>query len=327
MFRRNDNLETKYLPSYGTSGVRTLLILALIVMIEALCLGGAVDNAYADNYILTTNWGGFYKIKGILLDSTGNVYVTDNGATNYSCRFPGIMKYDTNGNYMNQVGTGGGGAGSLSSPCWSTPIYGMVVDIAGYLYVNSFNSITRFDPNGHNIGNIGSYGTGAGQYSEVDIMLVDSSGSINVYVVDQSGGNPRIQKFDTTGKFVTQVGSYGTGPGQYSHVYGMSVDIVGDLYVYDIGGIIEFNPDGTFLNNVGLAATSQGIVNGKAVFDSMGNEFVVVGDSIYKYVLATLYNSNTFTVTVTGSGNCKVSGTVTGTSDNSINCSNVGGTC
>jgi RHS repeat-associated protein len=61
-------------------------------------------------------------------------------------------------------------------------------------------------------------------------MAADSQG--NVYVADS--GNRRIQKFDSSGTFLTKWGSYGSGDGQFIDPWGVAVDTQG-IYVTDTG--------------------------------------------------------------------------------------------
>ena len=60
-------------------------------------------------------------------------------------------------------------------------------------------------------------------------MAADAAG--NVYVVDTS--NQRIQKFTSTGTYLTQWGSFGSGDGQFNTPVGVATDAAGDIYVTD----------------------------------------------------------------------------------------------
>ena len=62
-------------------------------------------------------------------------------------------------------------------------------------------------------------------------MAVDSSGY--VYVTDSQ--NHRIQKFSSTGTFVTAWGTPGSGNGQFNGPHGVAVDSSGYVYVADTG--------------------------------------------------------------------------------------------
>jgi hypothetical protein len=60
-------------------------------------------------------------------------------------------------------------------------------------------------------------------------VAVDASG--NIYVADR--GNHRIQKFTSTGTFLSKWGTAGSGAGQFSAPFGVAVDASGDIYVAD----------------------------------------------------------------------------------------------
>ena len=71
-------------------------------------------------------------------------------------------------------------------------------------------------------------------------MATDSAG--NVYVADN--GNDRVQKFSSTGAFITEWGGSGSGDGQFSTPCGIAVDSVGSVYVteYASNRVQKFKP-------------------------------------------------------------------------------------
>jgi hypothetical protein len=124
-------------------------------------------------------------------------------------------------------------------------------------------------------GQFGELGDEAGQFVEPRGVTIDQT-SGDVYVVDSS--NQRIEKFDSTGKFLTAwgwgvadgttealqtctttcfSGIEGSGTGQFSFPAGVAVDnstnpldmSVGDVYVVDVRNnrVEKFSPSGTFL--------------------------------------------------------------------------------
>jgi DNA-binding beta-propeller fold protein YncE len=100
-----------------------------------------------------------------------------------------------------------------------------------------------------------------------------------VYVVDTY--NHRIQKFRSTGAFVQQWGSHGTGAGQLSFPWGIDVSSALDrAYVSDWKNdrIQVFALDGTFLATIGRPGTEAGELRRPAgiALDSAGN--VAVAD-------------------------------------------------
>lgn len=105
--------------------------------------------------------------------------------------------------------------------------------------------VVFFDQKGNVTGQLGSQGTGPGQFLyPVGIVQDDQD---NLYVCEY-GGNDRVQKFTRQGKFLATFGSFGTGPGQFQRPSGM-VWHAGRVYVADaVNNRIEvFSDDGRFL--------------------------------------------------------------------------------
>src|SRR5208282_5385162 len=69
----------------------------------------------------------------------------------------------------------------------------------------------------------GSLGTSNGEFNNPQGIAIDSTG--NIYVVDY--GNYRVQKFGSSGTYVTQWGSHGSGNGQFRDADGLAVDSSG----------------------------------------------------------------------------------------------------
>lgn len=120
----------------------------------------------------------------------------------------------------------------------------------------------------------GTTGSGDGQFSLPIGVAVDSSG--NVYVADF--GNYRIQKFDSSGAFVSQIGGSGTGDGQFSVPYDIAVDSSGNIYVVDedLNRVQKFDSSGAFVTKWGSTGTGDGqFTNPTGIcLDSSGNVYV-----------------------------------------------------
>lgn len=126
------------------------------------------------------------------------------------------------------VGTFGGLVGETRV---STALYsGIAVDSSGNTYVTDRrnNCIWEYyaSAGSHHWG---SYGSGDGQFKNPWGVALDSSG--NVYVADT--GNDRIQKFDSSGRFITKWGSRGTGDGQFFGPFDVAVNSAGTVYVVE----------------------------------------------------------------------------------------------
>jgi hypothetical protein len=108
-----------------------------------------------------------------------------------------------------------------------------------------------------------------------------------VYVVDSV--NNRVQKFTSTGTFITKWGTNGASNGQFSGPQGIAVDSAGNVYVADSGNnrIQKFTSAGTFTEACGSFGTADGEFSGPGdlALDSTGNLYVAdsLNDRIQKF--------------------------------------------
>jgi sugar lactone lactonase YvrE len=203
---------------------------------------------YSNTGTYITQWGGagtapgqfelYTGPYGVATDSSGNVFVSDPG--NFR-----IQKFNSIGTYItlwpSYTPTPGTGNGQFNSPA------GIAIDISNNIYVADSGNyrIQKFDSLNNYITQWGSKGTGNGQFGNALAtapygVAVDSSG--NVYVVDTD--NYRIEKFDSTGTYLAQWGSHGTGNGQFNRPGAVAVDSSGNVYVADTNNnrIQKFHP-------------------------------------------------------------------------------------
>ncbi|HEY9480638.1 MAG TPA: TIGR03790 family protein [Candidatus Paceibacterota bacterium] len=199
-----------------------------------------------------TGNGQFSTAVGIAIDSLDNIYVAEYGNKR-------IQKFDSSGSFVTKWGSAGSGDGQFQ-PVFTNGInyFPIAVDTAGNVYVGDPNNkrIQKFDSSGNFITKWGSIGSGNGQFSiggglaYISGIATDSLN--NVYVVDS--GNKRIQKFDSSGTYITQWGSSGTGDGQFTTAYAIAVDADNNIYVTDTGSkrIQKFDSSGNFLAKWGI---------------------------------------------------------------------------
>jgi len=113
-----------------------------------------------------------------------------------------IKRLDTNGNILSTFSTSSG-----------TPI-DIVVDNQGYVYILTtyydyyyyilYLRVEKHDANGTLIGSPwGSVGTGDGQFSNPVAIAVDDSG--NIYISDNNTGEYRVQKFNSSGTYISKI--------------------------------------------------------------------------------------------------------------------------
>ncbi len=98
----------------------------------------------------------------------------------------------------------------------------------------------------------------------------------NVWVAD--AGHDSIDKFDTVGKYISQIGSSGSEPGQFNTPNGVATDSEGNVWVADTGNnrIQVFSPTGKFVRAFGSKGSEPGqFQNPRALAtDSEGNVWV-----------------------------------------------------
>ena len=137
-----------------------------------------------------SQWTGGIAPSGITVDNSGNVYVVDQGGPANNSK---IQKFDSAGNYLSQVGNGGGnGTGQFLFPS------GIAISASGNIYVIDAgnNRVEKFDAKGNYVFQWGKQGSGLGQYkfttplSLFNGMVVDKNE--NVYVADSA--NDRVEK-------------------------------------------------------------------------------------------------------------------------------------
>lgn len=197
----------------------------------------------------------FASVYGIAIHaSTQDYYVVDQ----YNNR---VQKFNSSGIYQLSFGSVGTGNGQFKSPIDAA------VDSSGNVWVTDSGNyrVQKFDSNGNYLAQFGSSGTGNGQFSAPNSGVGGPSGiaidsSNNIFVSDPS--NSRVQKFNSSGVYVSQWGAHGTGNGQF-FIWGLrdvAVDSSGNVYVADMGNkrIQKFNNSGTFQMTFGSSGTGNG---------------------------------------------------------------------
>lgn len=193
-----------------------------------------------------------------------------------------LSKFDSSGRQVFKKQTSGTDNGQLYYPT------AVASDAMGNLYVgDQAGRIQKFDSSGNFLAKFGSLGTGSGQFQScVNSIAVDGQGNIFAVDSDRYGGanTLRIQKFDANGNFITRIGSYGSGAGQFRIQDTTSVAVIGSsLYVTGggYGGAVQkFDLDGNY-GGVAIPQGSGASAIGSAMSIAVGANGIVAVGSIY----------------------------------------------
>ncbi len=188
------------------------------------------------------------------LDSSGNIWVLE--VQNHR-----VQKFDKEGNFLLKFGsycqvnpdTGVAVTGGCNSSAPGASVSGdgqfysphdLVIDSSNNIWVVDMNNyrIQKFDSSGNFLSKFGSKGcqviqndgtitgeTHNGKFCTPQSIAMDDSD--NLYITDAN--NRRVQKFDSSGTFVSQFGSYGNSDGKFIGPHYLELDDSGNIYVGD----------------------------------------------------------------------------------------------
>jgi streptogramin lyase len=266
--------------------------------VKSMMSGGVIG------FTLTGDAGlGEFSADSFAFDSGGNMYVAGNGV---------IQKYGTDRRFLKAWGNNDAEPGFVNDwqdiAYFSSPgkfsnysIMQVEVDSLGNVYVSDtgnsrlqkFNSegelLQVFGGDGEDTWpNVGS-GSADGQFaSNYMRFVVDYSN--NVYVLDD--GNERIQKFNSSGNFVSKWGSTGHLNGQLSDSRQIAVDKNNNIYVYGYAQdsafrrIQKFSSNGAYIATFGTTGPTEEQLpyyygespnNQNMAIDDNGNVYVING--------------------------------------------------
>ena len=195
------------------------------------------------------SWG---APSAVAMNSKGHILVFNRGA------YP-LQEFEAGGAFVRSLGEG-----SYARP------HGMRIDAQDNIWTTDVtaNTVTKMSPEGNVLLVLGVKGqagnwdeaTGSRLLNQPNDVSIGPAGDI--FVVQGHGmGDPRVLRFDKTGKFLKSWGGKGTGPGQFDIAHSVVVDAKGLLYVADRQNrrIQIFDVDGKFMKEWKYAGLPCGL--------------------------------------------------------------------
>jgi DNA-binding beta-propeller fold protein YncE len=204
-------------------------------------------------------------------DSKGHLWVISrpgNGVTAEP-----VVEFDDNGKYIRSFGAG----------LFGNRPHGIHLDSEGNIWISdgSSHTVVKLSPQGQVLLTLGTKGqrgewnesAGSRLLYEPNDVVFGQNGDVFVVQGHAPGavGNPRVLKFDKTGKFIKTWGGKGTEPGKFDVAHGIAVDAKGLLWVADRENsrIQVFDQDGNFVRQMKYAGLPCSFLIGK-------NEIIMV---------------------------------------------------
>ncbi|MDJ1482566.1 SMP-30/gluconolactonase/LRE family protein [Cytophagaceae bacterium YF14B1] len=195
----------------------------------------------------------------ISIDENMDMYVLE-------LSYPYIQKFDSAGQFKTKI--------YLEDPSLAETKYvstyasSLVVDSQGNINILSSGFFYKYSQSGTMLMKIA---LDTGHFGNPDGFCIDKKG--NIYIA--CTGNDKIQKFDSQGRFLLEIGRSGSAEGEMKQPGSLVVDDQENIYVTDYGNhrIQKFGKNGNFLKAFGKEGWGQGDFEqlGDIVFDHKGN--------------------------------------------------------
>ena len=170
-----------------------------------------------------------------------------------------LIEFDADGAFVRSLG-----------PRGYTRPHGLRVDATGNIWTTDVNghTVTKLSPQGEVLLTLGTKGqagdwneaAGSRLLNEPTDVAIGSGGEIFV-TAGHGNADPRVLKFDKTGRFMRSWGGKGTGPGQFDVAHSIVVDSTGMVYVADRQNrrLQVFDLDGKFIKEWKYAGLPCGL--------------------------------------------------------------------
>lgn len=223
---------------------------------------------------------------GIAIDCQQNIYVRD-GNTN--CW---VDKFDSNANFLLQFGQCLVNNGFIGPGVFDNSSL-VATDEAGNVWVPSadFFYMQMYDGSGNFqsiicMAQLSAITVNCPMATPFDVqptdIAIDAVGNTWVSNINPGIAAPLV-KFDSTGKYLANFGTWGSGTGQFNiNIYPSRIELAfdaqGNIYVTDPGNnrVQKFDSQGNYLSQFGSLGTGNGQFNSPAgiAIDASGNVYV-----------------------------------------------------
>lgn len=199
--------------------------------------GGSVLQTYNGNS------GAFSAASSVAVDGNGVLFVADAGNNR-------VQRFNQSGVFISQFGAAGTGNSQFNRPSGIAVVRGTGTTADGAVYVvdSGNNRVQIFTNEGTYSSQFGTKGEGDGQFQNAKNITILSNGQVVVLDNGYSGGSSpaggfaRAQRFTSSGVYLDQYGSYGSGNGQFRFPTGIASD---DNYIYigdpRAGKVVKFS--------------------------------------------------------------------------------------
>jgi DNA-binding beta-propeller fold protein YncE len=185
----------------------------------------------------------------VAFDAKGHLWVLNRGPQP-------LAEFDANGKFIRAFGEG-----------LFTRTHGLRFDRDGNIWVTDVGAhiVVKLNPQGQTLltlgikGEPGAWDEAAGSRRLNQPNDLGFSGAGDVFVVQGhtpgAAGDPRVLKFDKSGRFIKSWGGKGKEPGKFEVAHGIAIDAKGLLWVTDRENqrIQIFDADGTFVRELKYA--------------------------------------------------------------------------
>ena len=183
----------------------------------------------------------------VAFDSKGHLFVLTRGQ-------PSLYEFDESGKYIRSFGEG-----------LFTRSHGLRIEKDGTIWATDVggHTVMKLSPHGQVLltlgtkGQRGDWNDSTHLLNEPNDVIIGRNGDIFVAQGHTPGamGDPRVLKFDKTGKFIKSWGGKGKEPGKFDVAHGIAIDAKGRLWVTDRENqrIQIFDQDGKYIKEVKYA--------------------------------------------------------------------------